>query len=92
MPDNDTARKVCVDYTIAAAKALIPLAEEQDGKKFRFVYLSGGAAERDQSRSLWFKGDYRRIRVSTLIRFASNLHPYIVFALLISVYNGGQIR
>ncbi|KAI4234993.1 MAG: hypothetical protein LQ349_003445 [Xanthoria aureola] len=31
-------------------------------KKIRFVYLSGGAAERDQTKPLWFKQDYRRIR------------------------------
>lgn len=32
-------------------------------KKIRFVYLSGGAAERDQTKPLWFKQEYRRIRV-----------------------------
>ncbi|KAL9637101.1 MAG: hypothetical protein Q9164_002408 [Protoblastenia rupestris] len=64
MPDNDSARKVCIDYTIAAAKAFTPSSPSDDGncKKFRFIYLSGGAAERDQTRSLLFKQDYRRIR------------------------------
>ena len=64
MPDNDTARKVCLDYTIAAAKAIGGTCRPADeGRKFRFVYLSGGAAERDQTKQLWFKQDYRRMRV-----------------------------
>lgn len=66
MPDNETARRVCIDYTIAAAKALTPPPTSEGGgtsQRLRFVYLSGGAAERDQKKSLWFKQDYRRIRV-----------------------------
>ncbi|KAI4248291.1 MAG: hypothetical protein L6R42_009324, partial [Xanthoria sp. 1 TBL-2021] len=39
-----------------------PTATTIQKKKFRFVYLSGGAAERDQTKPLWFKQDYRRIR------------------------------
>ena len=71
MPDNETARKVSIDYTLAAAGAFGQDAALEDGKakKFRFVYCSGGAAERDQTRTLWFMQDYRRIRV----RF--NHHP-----------------
>ena len=63
MPDNDTARKVCLDYTIAAAKAIGGTCRLPEGRRFRFIYLSGGAAERDQTKPLWFKQDYRRIRV-----------------------------
>ncbi|KAI9870248.1 MAG: hypothetical protein M1830_004480 [Pleopsidium flavum] len=65
MPDNDTARKVSVDYTLAAAKAFGQDSASEDGKakKFRFIYCSGGAAERDQTKTLWFRQDYRRIRV-----------------------------
>ncbi|KAL8993111.1 MAG: hypothetical protein Q9169_006591 [Polycauliona sp. 2 TL-2023] len=72
MPDNETARKVCVEYTMAAAREMTDMAkaktkvkkegQEERERKFRFVYLSGGAAERDQTKALWFKGDYRRIR------------------------------
>lgn len=45
-------------------------------KKIRFVYLSGGAAERDQTKPLWFKQDYRRIRVSchALFSWSALLH------------------
>ena len=67
MPDNDTARQVSVAYTLAAAKAFTPDPDPQDdspAKKFRFVYLSGAAAERDQTKPLWFMQDYRRIRVT----------------------------
>lgn len=39
---------------------------EEGGKKFRFVYLSGGMSERDQSRSLWMAGETRKIRVFPL--------------------------
>ncbi|KAL8731529.1 MAG: hypothetical protein Q9166_003375 [cf. Caloplaca sp. 2 TL-2023] len=68
MPDNATARKVCLEYTMAAAKEFtstcIATAAAAAGKSqiFRFVYLSGGAAERDQTKASWFKQDYRRIR------------------------------
>ncbi|KAI4247421.1 MAG: hypothetical protein L6R42_009607 [Xanthoria sp. 1 TBL-2021] len=82
MPNNEQAREVCVDYTMVAVKALTamhnhaattsgpnPTASIQK-KKFRFVYLSGGAAERDQTKPLWFKQDYRRIR------FNNRPHPH----------------
>ena len=67
MPNNDTARQVSVEYTLAAAKAFTTDPDPQDDsppKKFRFVYLSGAAAERDQTKPLWFMQDYRRIRVT----------------------------
>ncbi|MCJ1242994.1 hypothetical protein MMC30_000190 [Trapelia coarctata] len=64
MPDNATARKVSIDYTLAAAKAFgqDSAPENRKAKKFRFVYLSGSGAERDQTKTLWFMQDYRRIR------------------------------
>lgn len=59
------ARKVSIDYTLAAARIfnqhLTP--ENNKGEKFRFVYCSGAAAERDQTKSLWFAQEFRRIRV-----------------------------
>lgn len=65
MPDNETARKVSIDYTLAAAQAFEQnFSPHADGeKKFRLIYLSGAAAEKDQGKSLWFMQDYRRIRV-----------------------------
>ncbi|KAJ5762539.1 uncharacterized protein N7511_005921 [Penicillium nucicola] len=58
MPDNDTARRVSLDYTLAAARVF----EQTCQKPFRFIYCSGAAAERDQTKPLWFMQDYRRIR------------------------------
>ncbi|CRG83796.1 hypothetical protein PISL3812_01152 [Talaromyces islandicus] len=64
MPDNKTNRKVSVDYTLAAAQALeqnsSPYADSN--QKFRFVYLSGAGAEKDQGKSLWVMQDYGHIR------------------------------
>ncbi|KAI4278463.1 MAG: hypothetical protein L6R38_005246 [Xanthoria sp. 2 TBL-2021] len=65
VPDNDTARKICLEYTMAAVKKISDIgatARRATKQKFRFVYLSGGAAERDQSKPLWFMQDYRRVR------------------------------
>lgn len=61
----DEARRVSIDYTMAAARFFTEnaAAREDRGARFRFVYLSGMAAQRDQTKSLWFLSDYRRIRV-----------------------------
>ena len=59
MPDNDTARRVSLDYTLTAARVV----QETCQKPFRFIYCSGAGAERDQTKSLWMMQDYRRIRV-----------------------------
>lgn len=67
MPDMDVARKVSIDYTMAAARALKEQLDKDGKSKFRFVYLSGMAAERDQTKALWFMQEYRRIRVSLAI-------------------------
>ncbi|KAI2906882.1 hypothetical protein CBS147371_10994 [Aspergillus niger] len=64
--DTETARKINVEYTMTAMRAfgthLSSLVEGGGKKKFRFVYLSGGMSERDQSRSLWMAGEMRKIR------------------------------
>lgn len=77
MPDDETARKVSIDYTLVAARAFAQNVSNQQDKKFRFVYVSGGMAERDQSKPLWFAQSYRRIRV----RFLSLL--YLLLSLTI---------
>ena len=71
MPDIDMAKKVSIDYTLAAAKAFSQATEDGKPKNFRFIYLSGAAAERDQKKPLWFMQDYRRIRVGV------NHHPSV---------------
>ncbi|GLA73571.1 hypothetical protein AtubIFM55763_004498 [Aspergillus tubingensis] len=63
--DTETARRINIEYTMAAMRAFgthLSSSVEEGGKKFRFVYLSGGMSERDQSRSLWMAGETRKIR------------------------------
>lgn len=65
MTDMNLAREIHVDYPLAAAKAFDTAfgAKMPAGKKFRFIFCSGVLAERDQNKSLWMAGEYRRIRV-----------------------------
>ncbi|KAL2836900.1 hypothetical protein BJX68DRAFT_27466 [Aspergillus pseudodeflectus] len=86
--DEVSARRVCVEFTAAAARAFqrayadsgsavevkagaeagaetggAATGSSSDGKPpFRFVYISGAAIERDQSKTLWYLGNYRRMR------------------------------
>lgn len=64
MTDMNLAREIHVDYPLAAAKAFDTAfgARMPAGKKFRFIFCSGVLAERDQNKSLWMAGEYRRIR------------------------------
>lgn len=62
MPDNVSAKEISIEYTLAAAKAFTPTSATEKGKKFRFVYVSGAAAVRDQTKPLWLMQDFRRIR------------------------------
>lgn len=83
--DEELNRRVSIDYTVAAAKAFqeafgfsevnsdANMISPARNKPFRFVYVSGFLAERDQSKSLWFAQDLRRIRV----RFITSLSLYI---------------
>lgn len=50
---------------MTAAKAFTEdtAAREDRQRRFRFVYVSGFAVVRDQTKSLWFMGEYRKIRV-----------------------------
>jgi len=57
------ARKACLDYTDAALKVMAPMKVKDSNRKFRFIYLSGALAERDQAKSLWFSQEYRHMRV-----------------------------
>lgn len=59
----EEARHVSIDYTMHAASVLTQELA-QPGKPFRFAYLSGVMAEKDQEKSLWFMGEARRMRVS----------------------------
>jgi hypothetical protein len=52
---------ICHDYTINGIQNMIKAAN----KPFRFVYVSGILAERDQSKILPSLGEYRHLRVSS---------------------------
>jgi len=63
-PNIETSRKVEIDYTIVArafAENLAPVLEN-DGKKFKFGYLSGKGANRDKEKDLRFLKDTRNIK------------------------------
>jgi hypothetical protein len=66
-PDVQTAKKVQVDFTLAAANAFVEkLLPALDEKIFNFVFCSGGMASRDQEKSLWILQDTRRLKVAAL--------------------------
>ncbi|KAL2812001.1 hypothetical protein BJX63DRAFT_397865 [Aspergillus granulosus] len=62
--DELHTRRVCIEYTAAAAPVFQRALTESgsDGRPFRFVYISGAGVERDQNRSLWYMGNFRRLR------------------------------
>ncbi|KAI0884564.1 uncharacterized protein GGS22DRAFT_163809 [Annulohypoxylon maeteangense] len=63
-PDVETARKISVDYTLAAAKAFIEQLAPQlpDPQKFRFLFCSGKWAEWDEKKNMRVFADTRRIK------------------------------
>lgn len=65
-PDLATARKVNIDYAFVAAKAFAEILSPQvgQGKKFRFLYVSGHAVDRDLSKQHRFFNDAIHIKVS----------------------------
>lgn len=54
--------KICSDYTTNGLDNMTAVTKDP----FRFVYISGVAAERDQTKSLALFADYRLMRVSSL--------------------------
>ncbi|KAH7324935.1 hypothetical protein B0I35DRAFT_172415 [Stachybotrys elegans] len=62
--DKELCRRVGVDFTLAAAKAMSThlAAPSSSGREFRFVYCSGKYAEWDQDKTLLFLGDTRRFK------------------------------
>ena len=76
-PNIETGRKVNLDYPMVAADifatSLAPQLEK--GKRFRFVYVSGTLAVRDQEEKLWFGQEGRRLRVGSVF---TSLHCYVL--------------
>ncbi|KAI1400751.1 putative nucleoside-diphosphate-sugar epimerase [Hypoxylon fuscum] len=62
MYDFEEVRRVCQTFTLEGLKAM-----HQSGvsQPFRFLYMSGAAAERDQSKSPRFQPEYSRMRGDT---------------------------
>lgn len=67
-PSLAAARKVGVDYTLAAANAFVKgiCPALPQGQKFQFVFCSGKGAEWDQDKSLWVFPDTRKLKVIML--------------------------
>ncbi|KAE9966940.1 hypothetical protein EG328_008511 [Venturia inaequalis] len=63
-PDVQTAKKVQVEFTLAAANAfaskLLPAIDQ--AKDFKFVFCSGSLASRNQDTSLWLLRDTRKLK------------------------------
>lgn len=64
----ETLHKANVVYPVTAARIFAETlaSEMKPGRRFRFVYLSGALAERDQEKPLWIMHDSRLVKVSSL--------------------------
>ncbi|PQE19632.1 hypothetical protein CJF32_00008901 [Rutstroemia sp. NJR-2017a WRK4] len=58
----EEARKICFDYTVSGLKTITKLPRDTATKPFRFLYVSGANAERDQTKKPWLIGDYCLMR------------------------------
>lgn len=64
--DFATVKKICQDYTLFGLKT-IQEAREEGMEPLRFVYVSGAATERDQSRRPSWMPEYSLMRVSLFL-------------------------
>ncbi|QDS75959.1 hypothetical protein FKW77_003457, partial [Venturia effusa] len=92
--DFDTVRKVCLEDTMLGLKT-ISEARREGVESLRFVYVSGAAAERDQSKKPSWMPEYSLMRGETenrILDFAKNhnISPCIVKPGLIT--NGGILK
>ena len=62
--DFEEVRKVCRDYALAGLKTMAEARESSTGS-FRFIYMSGTAAERDPTKTPRFMPQYSLMRVRT---------------------------
>jgi hypothetical protein len=65
-PNIETARKVGIDHTLAAARAFAttlapPLGKA--GRKFHFVFCSGNGAEQQEDARVWLFSETRKLKV-----------------------------
>lgn len=59
----EEVRKTCVDYAVNAVDTFAKSPRADKANPFRFVYVSGSAAERDPTKKPWVMGDYCLMRV-----------------------------
>jgi len=62
--DFEKVRRICQEYTMIGLKAMFE-ARENNTTPFRFVYVSGTAAERDQTKTPSFMPEYSSMRGET---------------------------
>jgi hypothetical protein len=63
--DFKDVRRICHDYTLIGLKAITET--RTASSPFRFMYLSGQAAERDQTKTPSFMPQYSLMRVRNFI-------------------------
>jgi hypothetical protein len=77
--DPAEVTKICYDYTLNGLEEMARVANTNTNTPFRFVYTSGVAAERDQTKTLELLGDYRLMRVSNKHFLPSNfMFPFFI--------------
>jgi hypothetical protein len=62
--DFEKVRQICHDYTLIGLKTMAQV-RENTTTPFRFIYMSGSAAERDQTKKPRLMSQYLLMRVST---------------------------
>ena len=73
----DEVRRVCLHNTLAGFKAMTQARRDAAAKgSFRFMYMSGAATERDQSKKPGWMPEYSLMRVSCFRRKVSIAHRH----------------
>jgi hypothetical protein len=70
--DFATVKKICQDYTMVGLKT-ISEAREDKATPLKFLYVSGAATERDQTKRPGWMPEYSLMRVSLPSHSISNL-------------------
>lgn len=86
MPWEDF-RKICHDYTLLGLQTMVE-ARGESKAPFRFMYMSGAAAQRDQSKKPRIMPQYLLLRVSTLHESVTSKF----LELLIANFDQGEIE
>src|SRR5688572_16901007 len=64
MGSSDRDSAVNLDYPLAFQQAFVKAIENRpDTARFRYIHVSGGLSEQDQTKTLWFMPAARKIKV-----------------------------